>query len=293
MEGKTEIKIAPEISVYKPVPVYSLVSIRNLYTIYHMTYADGFVFPGERHDFWELAFVRSGECTITSEDRVYHCTRGDVILHAPKWFHSIRVEEGASCKLFTVSFDGMGLSTQVMGGHYRSTEEEEHTVGLILKELFTLFGEQDETEFTRFFSSVSVDNVGLQIIKSLIELICLSLIRRGEDARISPSKDPTASCYTKIMSFMRDNIDRNLTLNDICLGVYESPGKVKAIFHRFTGGGIMQHFNHLRVSRVISLLSSGKSVKEISQLLDFSSPYYLSYFFKRETGMTIREYKGR
>ena len=43
-------------------------------------------------------------------------------------------------------------------------------------------------------------------------------------------------------------------------------------------------------SLVMRLLSEGHSIKEIASIMDFSSPYYLSYFFKRETGMTAREY---
>ena len=52
----------------------------------------------------------------------------------------------------------------------------------------------------------------------------------------------------------------------------------------------MKYFTHLRCEHIIYLLSEGNSVKTVAEIMDFSAPYYLSFFFKRETGMTIREY---
>lgn len=40
----------------------------------------------------------------------------------------------------------------------------------------------------------------------------------------------------------------------------------------------------------MEMLKEGLSVKDIAACMNFSSPYYLSYFFKRETGMTARDY---
>lgn len=52
----------------------------------------------------------------------------------------------------------------------------------------------------------------------------------------------------------------------------------------------MKYFNHLRCEHIMRLLSEGRSVKDIVADMNFSSPYHLSYFFKRETGMATREY---
>lgn len=283
MEGNQELE-------YLPVQVYSLLSIRSLFSIYYMTYDPGFVFAGESHDFWEFAMVISGEAVVTSEDSVYLCRQGEGILHEPNRFHSLRIEGDSPCKLFTISFDGTGLSSSLRSGQYNLTAGEQRCVHRILEELTLLFGEQDETEFTRFFSSASPDDVGFQIIKSHLELLCLSLVRRGDAARGLPSKDARSRTYARIVAFLRDHVEENLTLQDISRGIYESPAKIKELFRSFTGGGIIQYFNHLRCEHIMHLLSEGHSVKDIAETMGFSSPYYLSYFFKRETGMTARDY---
>ena len=103
--------------------------------------------------------------------------------------------------------------------------------------------------------------------------------------------DADSLCYAKITAYLRDNIERKLTLEDICRGVYESPAKIKEVFRRFTNGGVIHFFNQMRCEHIMRLLEEGYSVKHIANTMQYSSPYYLSYFFKRETGLTPYEYK--
>ena len=274
--------------MYSPTKVYSLLSIRNLYTAFLDSYEKGFVFLGETHNFWELTVILGGSAVIVSEKNVYRCKEGDLVIHAPNAFHSMRVDEGVKCRAFTVSFDGSGLSSRLKAGQYTLNKNEEQCIDGILKELTNLFGQK--TDFTRLFGALAPDNFGVQIIKNQLELLLLSLISRGE--RGLPSTDVNSRTYAKIVAFLRDNVQKNLTVSDISHAVFESPTKIKDIFRTYTGGGVMSYFNHIRCEYIIEQIRNGKSVKDIAAAMEFSSPYYLSYFFKRETGKTIREYKN-
>lgn len=282
-----------ERSSRRSLQVYSMLSVHGLYSMLLMTYEKGFVFPGERHDFWELSLLLSGEAVITAEDSVYFSREGDLILHSPNSFHSFRAESAGGCKIFTISFDGSGLVSHLRSGQFHSTDMERSCVQRILDELTLAFGVCGEMDFTGFFHSAALDAVGLQVIKSQLELLCLSLVRRGEAARGLPARDIRSQTYAQIVTFLRDNVEQNLTLQEISGAVFESPGKIKALFRDFTGGGVMQYFNQLRREHIMALLAEGNSVKTIADRMNFSSPYYLSFFFKRETGMTPREYLKR
>ena len=276
--------------MYKPIKIYSLVSIRNLYTVFLDCYKKGFVFTGESHDFWELTFVLDGCAVIVSDNNVYRCKTGDLFVHEPNTFHSMRVDEGSFCKAFTISFDGFGLSKRLAGGQYTLQQNEWNCTRGILDEFKNLFG--DKTDFTHLLLQLAPDNIGVQIIKNQLELLCLSIISRGKRARGLPSDDAHSRTYAKIVAYLRDNVQKNLSVDDISRAVFESPTKIKDIFRSYTGGGVMQFFNRLRCEYVIEQIHDGKSVKDIAAAMEFSSPCYLSYFFKRETGKTIREYKN-
>jgi len=279
-----------ERSGYRPLRIYPMLSVHSLYSILRMTYEKGFVFAGERHDFWELTLLLKGSAVITAESSVYYLKEGDLVLHSPNSFHSFRAESPEGCKLFTVSFDGPGLEKRLCSGQYHSTQEEQDCVHRIMAEQTLLFGGGEETDFSGLPGNAELDALGLQVIRSQLELLCLSLVRRGEAARGIPARDSRSQTYARIVTYLRQHVERNLTLQDISAGVYESPGKIKALFRSFTGGGVMVFYNHLRREHIMTLLAEGHSVKDIADRMDFSSPYYLSYFFKRETGMTPREY---
>jgi len=273
-----------------PVNVYSLRTINQIFSIFHLTFSKDYSFSGETHNFWEISYVIKGKCGCTSGDKIYICGEGDVVLHAPNLFHNMWVCGDSECELFTMSFDGTGFENNLSSGTYPSTEQEKYSFMQILDEIPAIFGGYCFDEFTHLTSTSTPDNTGYQIVKNHLELICLSLIRRGKAARLTPSLDADSKCYAKITAFLKENLDKNLTVDDICKGVFESPGKVKKVFLRFTGSGVINHFNDMRCERIIDMLSAGISVKYIAEKMGFSSPYYLSYFFKRETGMTAREY---
>lgn len=277
----------------KPFRVYSLLSVRNLYTVYHMNFSGGFSFSGERHNFWEFSYIINGSIGLTSGDNIYICHAGDGVLHAPNQFHTMWVNEGDSCEIFTVSFDGVGMEHKLAPGKYLLSDEEKHSACRILEELSRLLGANGAADFAELSSTSSANDVGYQIIKSHLELICLSLVRRGHHIHGKPLLDENSLCYAKITAFLRNKIEQKLSLEDICRGVYESPAKVKEVFRRFTNGGVMHYFNQMRCEHIMHLLAEGHSVKSIADTMHFSSPYYLSYFFKRETGITPQQYKNQ
>ena len=271
--------------------VYSLLSARTLYAVARTNFSGGFSFPGERHNFWEFSYIVEGSIGCTSGDHVYICHAGDGILHAPNQFHTMWVNESDACEIFTIAFDGTGMESRLHSGKYKLTEVEKHGACCILEELEALLKASGCESFEDLKDLPSANRVEFQMIKSYLEIICLSLVRRGRHINGKPLADADSLCYAKITAFLRDNIEQKLTLEDICRGVYESPAKVKEVFHRFTNGGVMHYFNQMRCDYAMQLIAAGNSVKSIADTMHFSSPYYLSYFFKRETGMTPQQYK--
>ncbi len=278
---------------YHSVPVYSLFSVRRFYSIYHLTFGSDYRFEGERHNFWEFNYVLRGKAGCTSGENIYRIEEGDAMLQTPNTFHNMWTDDNEQCEMFIASFDGSGFDNGLKGGKYKLNDEEQHSIQAILRELPPLFRGYNCTEFTPLESVSSPGDVGYQIIKSHLELLCLSLSRRGKAARGTPSSDELALCYARISMFLREHVESALTLDDICHGVYESAGKIKSIFRQFTGGGVMKYYNLLRCEHIMELLSEGMTVQSVATRMNFSSPYYLSYFFKRETGMTPRDYCKR
>lgn len=277
---------------YTPVKVYSLLSVRNLYTIYHLTFKKDYIFPGESHNFWELDYFIDGEAGITSGDKIYECRKGDMVVHRPNVFHTAWSYSLYPYEVFTISFDGSGFENIMSGGKIMLNANEIYNINCIIDEIPAMFEGYDVNEYAQLNSTAAPDDIGYQIIKSHLELLCLSIGRRGADAVGEASQTNKSVRYSEIVSYMKENIDRNLTIEDICHDIYETPGTLKAIFKLFTGGGIMKYFNHLRCEHCIRLIRSGLTIKEIADRMNFSSRFYLTYFIKRETGYTPGSFKS-
>lgn len=90
---------------------------------------------------------------------------------------------------------------------------------------------------------------------------------------------------------MKTNVCMPLDMDTICSDCGIGRSALKELFRRYTGLGVIKYYNYLRTRHIVKLLGEGKSMAEISEIMNFSSQNYLSSFFKRETGMTPSEYK--
>ena len=70
-------------------PEQAIIEIHRIFTFYHFHFATGYVFPGERHPFWEMVYVLNGQVDIGADERVYALNAGDLIFHQPDEYHSI------------------------------------------------------------------------------------------------------------------------------------------------------------------------------------------------------------
>lgn len=131
-----------------------------------------------------------------------------------------------------------------------------------------------------------------QLLKNYLEIFLLGLIK-DEHTDTVPVQSQDAIKYNSIIHYLKDNVERNLTVEDIAAEMFESTSNLKRIFHKYTNMGIMRYYNNLRTDYAIRLLDEGKSMRQIAAAMNFSSQNYFSYFFKKATGKSPSEYRTK
>ena len=53
------------------------INVSSLVTLHKFNYAPDFLFTGEKHDFWEMAYVENGEVGVVAESTGYTLHAGD------------------------------------------------------------------------------------------------------------------------------------------------------------------------------------------------------------------------
>ncbi len=261
--------------------------LKTLITAFKSRELNGFHFRGEMHDFWEMVFALEGRISVSEDHRVYELTEGDVIFHKPMEFHRIWVENGEHARFMVISFEMDSQHVSALGdGIFRLDVEKRE----LLQEIYHMI----EENFNRNFyvtQKEKPDVIGEKMTYLQFELFLLSLLSSQSTSQ-SRQYSTGAMHYKQIIDAMNDHIDENISIDDLAKFCNLSVSNMKKIFNKYAGGGVMHHFNRLKVKRAMRFLRAGHSVAEVSDLLGFSSQNYFSVVFKRETGMLPSEYRG-
>ena len=260
----------------------SVLEVESIYSAFVQDYGSDFNFPGESHDIWEIGVVFSGCVGITSGAEVYECVKGDMVLHEPGVFHTAWAKGGQGARLLTVSFTARGASRYIPAGKFVLTPSEQRLVALLAE----LIEEKVDQPYP-VYAALRPETE--QMLKNYTEALCLSLhLRRDEMA--SPDKEEKAALFAEIVGWMQAHVDDAISVEDVCLRCGVGRTTLKELFRRFAGAGVIQYYNHLRLRRIIELMSDGESLGVIAARMHFSSQSYLTDFFRRGTGVTPTRY---
>jgi AraC-like DNA-binding protein len=83
-----------------------------------------------------------------------------------------------------------------------------------------------------------------------------------------------------------------LTVATIAKHLRKSESTVKNLFAIYKEGGIMRHYNYLKIEEAKRLIREENcNFTQIASLLQFDTPQYFSMCFKRFVHMSPQEYK--
>ncbi|MDE5711221.1 MAG: AraC family transcriptional regulator [Bacteroides sp.] len=96
------------------------------------------------------------------------------------------------------------------------------------------------------------------------------------------------------IKYMKENINKHLTLEDIAKHVHYSSSHFGQIFLKKTGHSPLNYFSQLKIQKACQMLDfTEMKIKEISFELGFYDPYHFSKTFFKITGETPSQYKKR
>jgi AraC-like DNA-binding protein len=257
-----------------------------------------FSFVGESHPFWELVYVRRGSLEIIEREEKYILGEGELICHAPDEFHRIKSTDGTMPSFSVISFTHDGeLPARIKEGVFPLGEELGKRFDELSEQLTYFFYEKGGSlgknedpcagDTPRFSIVGNPDKIGQAGIANLTAFI-LAL------SMIEPIKRPElvgrARDYAQIVRTMHKMVDSSLSLSELCKIHHISSSYLTKLFLSYAGEGAMTYFGRIRIARIKELLRSGESVSGICELMSFSSPSYLSSFFKRWCGMSPAEW---
>ncbi len=250
-----------------------------------VTTDSGYVFGGHKHSSWEFKFVFKGSLEVTSDDTVVKLEPCDCMVIEPNVFHR-EITQNADYMVLQMELEGIKATGKSV---VKQLDVQDIELVKLMAHYCKVYTQGKEERVNKHGVCIK-DERANHTLKKLTEVLLFNILSDSESTGTPISHSSAVIVYNKAMNFMKKNLDRSVTLNEISKHVGACPTVLKTAFSKYTGHGIMQHFTYLRMNRAKELLSEGLTASEVSSLLSFSSQSYFSQSFTRECGCTPSRY---
>ena len=279
--------------------ISSLLTISKIVTIHYQKLLKNYVFPKEKHNFWEVIYCDKNEVFVYRGDEKILLKKGEILFIAPNEVHSVECDKLSDANIFIISFDCKSKTMNYF-------KEKSFTVPEDLRFLLASIMSEAKHTFVIPDFNPNLDKLvlkdepnigGAQVIKNNLEELLIKLIRfetakpTSQEVFISKIEDSDA-LEDEIIKILEKNVYSNVTLDEISSALHYGKTTICKTFKKKTGKTIIGYYLEIKIEESKKLIRENKSFSEISNSLGFDSLPHFTKTFKRITTMTPREYKN-
>ncbi len=99
--------------------------------------------------------------------------------------------------------------------------------------------------------------------------------------------------YKNVVNYINEHISDDISINELCEVVHQSPKQIEEMFKSENGCTILQFINRFRIFRAKELMCfTDFTITEISYMTGFKSIHYFSRYFKEKENISPIKYKN-
>jgi len=297
---------------WKADPARYKINAHNLETVlgvtveypYAMDTTDVTRFPVPWHWHAELEFiyiVEGSEDIITSRGK-YTAKGGQAYFLNTNVLDMKKASEGAS----RTREIGHLFHPVLISGHFGSLIEQEYMNPVLFDPTLELVLMTDETpagaafvEKIRELTLLQIERAGERRhaaieTRNLLSQMWLLLLEELEENRQAHARatGQSADRIRPMMQYINDHYREKMALSDIAAASFVSERECLRIFRSSLGRTPFEYLTDVRLEQARSLLAEGReSITDIALACGFSDSAYFARVFRKNTGMTPREYR--
>jgi AraC-like DNA-binding protein len=144
-------------------------------------------------------------------------------------------------------------------------------------------------ELRRKLSAASTDAaMDFEAVRADLISVLAAINRQAPRTEAKRSAAPDADhtrTLKRVQDFLDANYTRDIDVNSVAMMAHFSPNYLNSLFSQWKGQGIREYIIARRMERAMELCRRGEMlVKEVSQQLGYSDPFYFSRAFQRYHG---------
>ena len=271
------------------------IDILGIYTLFYYERTKDFHFAGERHNFWEMVYVDSGEILVTADNKEHMVRQGEIIFHKPMELHTISSNKKDPNSVVIMSFSTQGKGMSYYENRiFTMDHKQKKIMSLILQEAQHIF--IDVTNNIPGFNENPCFGAG-QLLTGYIEELLITLMRSNKAGATRCQmnqytiKNAENAFVEAIMNYLTDNIYSRITLQDVCDKFNMSKSYMCQLFKDTTGNSIVDQYIILKITEAKKLIRMKEyNITQISDKLHYTSIHHFTRSFKNVTGISPSNY---
>ena len=278
--------------------ISNLLNIQKIVTIHYQALEKNYLFPEEKHDFWEINYADKENVFIGLNGEKVELKQGEILFIKPNTPHF--VESGnKEPNLFIISFACRSECMSFFGDNkYPVPENYRYLLQNIMSEADATFALPDFDPHLNELKLKENPNLGgEQIIKNSLESLLIYMLRTAQKRAstqeffVSKIADST-ELQDEIVRILTSKIYGKFSLADLSSELHYGTTRLCTFFREKTGKSIYQTYLKLKLDEAKKLIRKNVSFSEITDLLCFDSISTFAFVFKKHVGMTPSEYRN-
>lgn len=245
----------------------------------------------------EITYVQKGTMCYKVNHMVYHLKEGDIVFNNSGALHSGTMENQKDCAYIPVTFD-----PRLIYGFFQSTINSKYVDPVIQDSMLPAICIDQSESWHKPFREYLLRIIDLDEKKpDFYELditICLQSMWRLllEHITYEPQASRENSLeydrIKKILSYIEENYQNKITLNDIAGHIHLCESECTRLFKRHMNTTLFAFLQEYRIERSLEFLQDDQPVSAVADKAGFSDPNYYSKVFAKIKGCSPREYRN-
>ena len=245
----------------------------------------------------EITYVQKGTMCYKVNHMVYHLKEGDIVFNNSGALHSGTMENQKDCAYIPVTFD-----SRLIHGFFQSTVNSKYVDPVIQDSMLPAICIDQSEPWHKPFREYLLRIIDLDEKKpDFYELditICLQSMWRLllEHITYEPQASRENSLeydrIKKILSYIEENYQNKITLNDIAGHIHLCESECTRLFKRHMNTTLFAFLQEYRIERSLEFLQDDQPVSAVADKAGFSDPNYYSKVFAKIKGCSPREYRN-
>ena len=245
----------------------------------------------------EITYVQKGTMCYKVNHMVYHLKEGDIVFNNSGALHSGTMENQKDCAYIPVTFD-----SRLIYGFFQSTVNSKYVDPVIQDSMLPAICIDQSEPWHKPFREYLLRIIDLDEKKpDFYELditICLQSMWRLllEHITYEPQASRENSLeydrIKKILSYIEENYQNKITLNDIAGHIHLCESECTRLFKRHMNTTLFAFLQEYRIERSLEFLQDDQPVSAVADTAGFSDPNYYSKVFAKIKGCSPREYRN-